>query len=310
MVDFIAAPPLRHNLKLRDEDGIVSIPDTKLFENLTLMGYALTFSPTVYVSHIRQFWSTTRIETTEEGTKILTTVDGAVFPSVEVSNPYHYSVFESKEANIAKTSTLPGDSTPRVPSIATDDASMQQKLDELTALCTSLQRQQSEMAFKFAARDLEISQLKARVKLLEDREGGGIAQSGEDAPIKGRSLDEWEAATTERSAKKGSDDTKEMVTVLTSLDAATILSSGVAKVPTSSGSIPLMVPLLLEFPLAVIWFPLLVARELEKEMARDAQRMNEQITRDAEIARIHAEKELQMMIDGLDRNNETVAKYL
>nr|GEZ20148.1 hypothetical protein [Tanacetum cinerariifolium] len=53
-----------------------------------------------------------------------------------------------------------------------------------------------------------------------------------------------------------------------------------------------------------------VTRELEKEMARDAQRMNEQIARDAEIARIHAEEELQMMIDGLDRNNETVAKYL
>nr|GEZ87243.1 hypothetical protein [Tanacetum cinerariifolium] len=53
-----------------------------------------------------------------------------------------------------------------------------------------------------------------------------------------------------------------------------------------------------------------VARELEEEMARDAQRMNEQITRDAEIARIHAKEELQMMIDGLDRNNETVAKYL
>nr|GFA73344.1 synaptobrevin, longin-like domain protein [Tanacetum cinerariifolium] len=38
--------------------------------------YALTLNPTIYVSHIRQFWSTARIETTEEGTKILTTVDG------------------------------------------------------------------------------------------------------------------------------------------------------------------------------------------------------------------------------------------
>nr|GFB43458.1 hypothetical protein [Tanacetum cinerariifolium] len=81
MVDFIAASPLRiettddgthilatvdgiqrtvfesslrRNLKLRDEDGIVSIPDTELFENLTLMG----------------------IETTDDGTYILATVDG------------------------------------------------------------------------------------------------------------------------------------------------------------------------------------------------------------------------------------------
>nr|GFC59368.1 hypothetical protein [Tanacetum cinerariifolium] len=38
--------------------------------------YALTFNPTVHVSHIRRFWSTARIKTTEEGTKILATVDG------------------------------------------------------------------------------------------------------------------------------------------------------------------------------------------------------------------------------------------
>nr|GFA43117.1 hypothetical protein [Tanacetum cinerariifolium] len=37
---------------------------------------ALTFKPTVYVSRIQQFWSTARIETMEEETKILTTIDG------------------------------------------------------------------------------------------------------------------------------------------------------------------------------------------------------------------------------------------
>nr|GFC26305.1 hypothetical protein [Tanacetum cinerariifolium] len=45
------------------------------FVEASPLGYALTFKPTVYVSHIRQFWSTARIETTEEGTKILATVD-------------------------------------------------------------------------------------------------------------------------------------------------------------------------------------------------------------------------------------------
>nr|GEV16022.1 hypothetical protein [Tanacetum cinerariifolium] len=53
-----------------------------------------------------------------------------------------------------------------------------------------------------------------------------------------------------------------------------------------------------------------VAREIEEEMARDNQRMNEQIARDAEIAKIHAEEELKMMIDGLDRSNEIIAKHL
>nr|GEV96968.1 hypothetical protein [Tanacetum cinerariifolium] len=38
--------------------------------------------------------------------------------------------------------------------------------------------------------------------------------------------------------------------------------------------------------------------------------MSEQIARDAEIVRIHAEEELQIMIDGLDRNNKTITKYL
>nr|GEV71058.1 hypothetical protein [Tanacetum cinerariifolium] len=252
---------------------------------------------------------------------------------------------DQDKANIAKTSTLPSDSTPRVTSLAADEGNMQQKLDELTALCTSLQRQQSKMVSKFAARELEITNLKARVKLLEDREGGCIAKSGDDAPIKGRSLDEGEEA-----AEKGSDETEEMVTVLTSLDTATVLSSGVAEVPTGSGSIPTAGHHATEVPTGSDVVPtaspifttatestpytrrkrkekmvesdtpkkkklqeqidVQVARELEVEMARDAQRMNEQIARDAEIARIHAKEELQMMIDGLDRNNETVAKYL
>nr|GFA45776.1 hypothetical protein [Tanacetum cinerariifolium] len=37
---------------------------------------ALTINPTVYVSHIQKFWSTARIKTTDEGTKILADVDG------------------------------------------------------------------------------------------------------------------------------------------------------------------------------------------------------------------------------------------
>nr|GEX51930.1 hypothetical protein [Tanacetum cinerariifolium] len=73
-----------------------------------------------------------------------------------------------------------------------------------------------------------------RVTSLAADEGrGGFAQSGDDASIKGRSFDEGEEAV-----EKGSDDTEEMVTVLTSLDTATVLSSGVAEVPTGSGSIP------------------------------------------------------------------------
>nr|GEZ39160.1 hypothetical protein [Tanacetum cinerariifolium] len=217
---------------------------------------------------------------------------------------------EQDRANITKTSTLPSDSTPRVTSLAADEGSMQQQLNELTDLYTRLQRQQDEMALKITAQDLEISQLKARVKLLEDKEGGGIAQSEEVSVA-------------------------EVPTGSGSIHTASPPGTGVPTggVPTGSGSVPTTS---LIFTTATVATPytkrkgkekmvesetpkkrklqkqmdVQMARQLEEEMERDAQRMNEQIARDAEITRIHAEEELQIMIDGLDINNETVAKYL
>nr|GEX74257.1 hypothetical protein [Tanacetum cinerariifolium] len=181
--------------------------------------------------------------------------------------------------------------------------------------------------------------------MLEDREGVAATRSRDDAPIKGRSMDEGEAAT-----ERISDDSKDMATVLTSMDAATVLASGVVDVPTGSGSIPTVstpaeeqvptdsdvVPTASPvFATATVVTPYKrrkgkevmvesetpkqkvqeqidaqVARELEEQLEREDQRRSKQIARDAEIARIHAEEELQIMIDGLDRNNETVAKYL
>nr|GEU59528.1 hypothetical protein [Tanacetum cinerariifolium] len=96
-------------------------------------------------------------------------------------------------ANITKTSTLPSDSTPRVTSFAVDKGTA----------------------------------LKARIKHLEDRDGGDDDPFGEDATIKGRRLKTWEEVGIEMSIEKGSDDTEEMVNVLTSFDAASVLSSGV-----------------------------------------------------------------------------------
>nr|GEX39246.1 reverse transcriptase domain-containing protein [Tanacetum cinerariifolium] len=52
------------------------------------------------------------------------------------------------------------------------------------------------------------------------------------------------------------------------------------------------------------------SRELEEELEKEAQRMNAQIARDEEIAKIHAEEELQQMIAGLDMSNEIIAKHL
>nr|GFC04715.1 hypothetical protein [Tanacetum cinerariifolium] len=229
---------------------------------------------------------------------------------------------DQDRGNIPKTSTPPSDSTPRVTSFTVDEGSMQQKLNELTALCTSLQRQQSEMVSKFEAQELEINSLKARIKLLEDKDRGVAEQSGDDAPIKGRRLDEGEEA-----AERVSDDTEEMKTILTSMDAASILTSGgvqvvstatevataTVSIPTSSVVVSIASPTI---PTAALIFitatesTTYTRRKGKETMVESETRKKKKIARDAEIARIHAKEELQMLIDRLDRNNETVAKYL
>nr|GEV03127.1 hypothetical protein [Tanacetum cinerariifolium] len=197
-------------------------------------------------------------------------------------------------ANIIKTSTLTHDSTPRVTSLAADEGTQ----------------------------DLEISNLKARIKFLEDKDGERAEPSGEDATFKGRSLETGDEAGVERSIERGSNDTKELLNVLTSLDVENILTSGVQVVsvppaaevstigiPTGSGMVPTASPIFTTSSV-VTPYSRRKAREIKEQMVREDQRRNEQIARDAEIARIHAEEELQMMIYGLDRNNEMIAKHL
>nr|GFD08528.1 hypothetical protein [Tanacetum cinerariifolium] len=106
------------------------------------------------------------------------------------------------DRTIAKSSTLPHDSAPRDTSPAADEGKE------------------------------EIGRLKDQVQVLEDREAVASKPSGEDAPIKGMSNNEGEAA-----AERISNDSEEIARVLTSIDAATILA-GESNVPTDSGFIP------------------------------------------------------------------------
>nr|GEW05725.1 putative ribonuclease H-like domain-containing protein [Tanacetum cinerariifolium] len=186
---------------------------------------------------------------------------------------------------------------------------------------------------------LEIAELKARVKFLEDKKGGGITHSGDDAPIKRRRLDEGEAVAKrlssdtekirldkgEAAAERVSDDTEEMATVLTSMDAASMLSSGGVQVvstaaavatatisiptgsgvvPTASQTIPTSAPI---FATSTIVTPYTRQKGKEKMVESDTPKKKKL---DAEIAKIHAEEELQKMIEGLDRINEIIAKHL
>nr|GFB02558.1 hypothetical protein [Tanacetum cinerariifolium] len=216
----VSESSLRHNLKLRDEDGIVSLPDTELFENLTLMG------------------------------------DVSKGEACPTDSGF---IADQDRATIAKSSSLSHDSAPRVTS--------------------------------------------------------PIAAEGREA-------------ATERI----SDDSEELARVLTSIDAATVLAGGI-DIPTGSGFIPTAglpvgaIPtgsddILTTSPVfatATVVTPysrrkgkeVMVesdtpkkqrlqeqidaqfARELEEQQEREDKKMTEQIARYAEVARIHAEEELQ-----------------
>nr|GEW35786.1 copia protein [Tanacetum cinerariifolium] len=220
-------------------------------------------------------------------------------------------------ATIAKSSTLPHDSTPMVTSPAAEEGRVIGDRSRDDASIKGRRIDKEEVATKRVSSDTE-----------EVR------------------LDEREVA-----AERASEDTEEMATVLTTMDAAIVLASAVVDVPTSSGSIPTAstpakgsvstgseeVPTASPvFATATVVTPYKrrkgkevmvesethtkqkvqeqidtqVARELKEQLEREDQRRAKQIARDAEIARIHAEEELHSMIDGLDSNNETVAKYL
>nr|GEV52714.1 hypothetical protein [Tanacetum cinerariifolium] len=223
-------------------------PPSHTTHSSSLLPPVTTTIPTVTPSEttpIRQYTRRARIA---QSFALLTVADEPESPLRDISQgeacPTDFGfIADQDKATIAKSSTLPHDLAPRVTSPAAAEGSMQQTINELTALCTSLQRQYSELAVKFEAQGIEITRLKARLKLLEDRQGVAAEGSGDDAPIKGRSLDEWEAA-----AERSSDDTEEMETVLTSMDAATVLASGAAEVPTGSGSIPTIGPPTAEVP--------------------------------------------------------------
>nr|GFA07182.1 hypothetical protein [Tanacetum cinerariifolium] len=114
-----------------------------------------------------------------------------------------------------------------------------------------LQRQQTLMAAKIKDQDLEIYGLKARVKFLKDKDRGSAMPTQEDAPIKGGIMKPGEEVGAEKSTELRSNNTKEMINVLSFIEAANILTSGVAAVsvslvagvsiagvPTVSGSFP------------------------------------------------------------------------
>nr|GEZ16909.1 hypothetical protein [Tanacetum cinerariifolium]GEZ16911.1 hypothetical protein [Tanacetum cinerariifolium]GEZ19327.1 hypothetical protein [Tanacetum cinerariifolium] len=158
-------------------------------------------------------------------------------------------IADQDRATIAKSSTLPHNSAPR-------------------------------------AQEEEISRLKEKVQVLEDREGGINVPTGSGF-------------------------------IPTAGPPTTVISTGSKVGPTASPIVSRRKgkEVMVEFDTPKKkklqeQIDAQVARELEEQQEKENIRMNEQIARDAEVARIHAEEELQGMIDSLDKSNETIGKYL
>nr|GEY33557.1 hypothetical protein [Tanacetum cinerariifolium] len=246
----VSKASLRRNLKLRDEDGIVSIPDTELFENLTLMGYnisqnqKLTF-PKGQFSHqlkylihtIMQCLSSKSIGFNEFNSNIATALvclatnrtynfskmifDGMVKNvnnkgegSGTPTGPHH-TPFLEVESSHPTTSSIPLPSFPTapIPTVTHTDTTPIKQYSRRARIAHQGEACPTESGFIAdqdratiakssslphasapRAQKEEIGRLKERVQVLKDRETVAITQFREDAPIKGRSYNEGEAA--------------------------------------------------------------------------------------------------------------------
>nr|GEU66392.1 ribonuclease H-like domain-containing protein [Tanacetum cinerariifolium] len=140
------------------------------------------------------------------------------------------------------------------------------------------------MATKIKDQDLEISRLKARVKSLKDKNRRSVEPTQKDAPITRGIIEIREELGAEKSIELGNNNTEEMVNVLSSMEAANILISGVtatsvsttagvsaAGVPTVSGS----------FPTVSAIFTTASMRKLQEQIdAQAAKEMKEEFARE------------------------------
>nr|GFB49219.1 hypothetical protein [Tanacetum cinerariifolium] len=165
----ISESSIRRNLKLNDEKGITTLPDAELFENLALMGYNILPNQNfTFQKGFNEFSSNTA---TAVGEGSGTPTEPHHTPTSQASQLPHHDLSSSLHL-IKTTATIPTSTPTEIPTL----------------------RQQTKMDSKIVTQDLEISSLKAKIKLLEDRDKGTTKLFGDDAPIKGMSLETEEEA--------------------------------------------------------------------------------------------------------------------
>ncbi|GJW43856.1 hypothetical protein Tco_0072655 [Tanacetum coccineum] len=171
-VKTITEASIRRHLKLEDSDGISTLPNTKIFEQLALMGFIQIFlnkHKRLLLPHNRTYIAPTLthklFSNMRRASKGYTGVDIPLFPTMLVQGPNlqgqgstvqsdsHHTTTSAPSTSQPPTSppsmqtthvaeeaaTLPHDSPlPRVHSLGSDEGSM--TLHELTVLCTTLSK--------------------------------------------------------------------------------------------------------------------------------------------------------------------------
>nr|GEX48387.1 hypothetical protein [Tanacetum cinerariifolium] len=282
----ISESSLRRHLKLNDEEWISSLPDAELFEKLSLMGYNILPSQSLKSTGFNEFSSNIATAVVCLATNMVYNFSKMIFDglmrninrlritqskalSPDADEPASllrdarygdaFPIVSSLDAgqdreNIAKTSAMSHESSPRVPSLNADKGN------------------------KIKDQDIEISGLKARVKSLKDKERRCEEPIQKDAPIIGGIINIGEELRANKSTEKGSNNTEEIVNVLSSMEAVNILLSGGAAFSTASVS--------------------------PTDVFQTAGVLN------VSGSFPTAEEELKLMIEGLDRSNKVIAKHL
>ncbi|GKC73082.1 hypothetical protein Tco_1118965, partial [Tanacetum coccineum] len=168
--------------------------------------YALMVRPTVYVSHIQQFWSTARVKTVDGEANIVAKVDGRQRTVTESSIRSHLKLLDTEDETTSLTrDDRYGEAFPTASGL---DAGQDR---ENIAKTSAMPHEASPGVTSFGDGEGKERRICSR----GCSKHGGMDQ-GEDLII----------VNAEKSTEKGSDSTDEMENVLSTLGAANVLSSG------------------------------------------------------------------------------------
>nr|GEW42229.1 hypothetical protein [Tanacetum cinerariifolium] len=308
----ISESSLRRHLKLNDAKGISSLPDTELFENLSLIGLKSTgfneFSSNIATAVV--YLATNRVY---NFSKMI--FDGMGEGSTISTEPHHTPSSQEQHSSQQDTSSPshPTTTTEPIPptpiEIPTKTPTLRQYFRRATRIAqskalsraadepASLLRDDSQGEAFFTVSSLDAGH--DRENIIRPLPCPMNHHQGLLLLMLMRAI--GDEVRVERSTELRSNDTEEMVNVLSAMEAANILTSGVAAIS--------VFPVAATTTVGVLTVSGLVPT-VSVIFTTASVRLSEQLARNSKIARLHAEEELKMMIEGLDRSNEMIAKHL